>query len=220
MHEQIALRTYSISRSFSSVIQQPLLIKNYLLVNQTAATNAELPGVAYVSVLNKRGIVIAGILGKSTLFDADFRENIKKRGFPKEISTRNRIPTGLKTNTLDFIVGGQKIHDVAVMIGDTGGEAHVGVFTADVEKAVQKILIPLVALLITIVLLGSFCFYMVARTISNPIKSLTLAAEKISLGETDHEIEVKGGGEIGELANSLERMRLSIRIAINRLQRQ
>ncbi|MCP4719340.1 MAG: HAMP domain-containing protein [Desulfobacteraceae bacterium] len=217
MHEQIDLRTYSISQSFSGAIQQPLLIKNYLLVNQMAASNAKLPGVAYVSVLNKRGIVIAGILSDNKLFDAEFRERVKGKGFPKEISSRNRIPIGLKKNTLDFTVGGQKIHDVAVMIGDTGGEAHVGVFTADVEKAVQKSLIPLLALLVAIVLIGSFCFYMVARTISTPIKALTLAAEKISSGEINHPIKVKGGGEIGELANSLERMRFSINTAMDRL---
>jgi predicted Zn finger-like uncharacterized protein len=219
MHDQINLRTYSISQSFSAAIQQPLLIKNYLLVNKTAETNAGLPGVAYVSVLNKRGIVIAGILGDETRFAGDFIEKIKESGFPKEISTQNRIPSGEKESAKDFLVGGQKIHDVAVMIGETGGEAHVGLFTADVEEAVRKSLIPLLVLLVSIALIGSLSFFLVARTISGPIRSLTRAAEKISLGEIDRPIDVKGGGEIGELAASLERMRFSIKAAMNRLRR-
>lgn len=219
MHDQINLRTYSISQSFSAAISQPLLIKNYLLVNKSAETNAKLPGVAYVSVLNKRGIVIAGILGDRERFASDFIEKVKESGFPKEISTQNRIPSGAKESALDFSVGGQKIHDVAVMIGNTGGEAHVGLFTEDVEKAVQKSLMPLLILLVAIAFLGGLSFFLVARTISTPIRLLTQAAEKISLGEIDLPIEVKGGGEIGELAASLERMRFSIKAAMNRLRR-
>jgi HAMP domain-containing protein len=126
----------------------------------------------------------------------------------------------LKQNTADFSLGGQKIHPVSVRIGDTGGEAQIGVFTEDVEKAVQKSFIPLLALLVAIVTIGSLCFYLVARTISAPIKALTKAAEKISIGEIDHPIAVKGGGEIGELVNSLERMRFSISTAMSRLERR
>ena len=189
MYDQINLRTYSISQSFSAAIQQPLLIKNYLLVNKSAETNAKLPGVAYVSVLNKRGIVIAGILGDRSRFMEDFIEKVKESGFPKEISTQNRIPSGEKESAKDFIGGGQKIHDVAVMIGDTGGEAHVGLFTEDVEKAVQESLMPLLVLLVAIAFLGGLSFFLVARTISTPIRSLTRAAEKISLGEIDLPIE-------------------------------
>ncbi|ACN14022.1 putative two domain sensory box histidine kinase (PAS/PAC domain/GGDEF domain protein) [Desulforapulum autotrophicum HRM2] len=217
VYEQINLRTYSISQSFSGAIQQPLLIKNYLLVNQTAASTVSLPGVAYVSVLNKRGIVIAGVLSDNELFDAKFRERVQGKGFPVEISSRNRIPIGLKKSTLDFSVGGQKIHDVAVMIGDTGGEAHIGMFTTDTQKAVKQYLIPFFAFFIAIVLIGSFCFYLVARTISTPIKALTQVAEKISRREMDLPIEINSGGEIGELAKSLERMRFSIKTAMDEL---
>jgi predicted Zn finger-like uncharacterized protein len=220
MHDQIDLRTYSISRSFSAAIQQPFLVKDYLLVNKTAETNAGLPGIAYISVLDKNGIVIAGILGDSKRFSADFVKKSKESGFPKEISTQNRIPGGEKKSVLDFSVGGQKIHDVAVKIGDTEGETHVGLFTEDVEKAVRKSLIPLLLILTVIGFLGYLSFLLVARTISTPIRLLTQAAEKISLGEIDLPIEVRGGGEIGELAASLERMRFSIKTAINRLRRK
>jgi predicted Zn finger-like uncharacterized protein len=217
MHDQINLRTYSISQSFSAAIRQPLLIKNYLLVNKIAETNAKLPGVAYVYVLNKRRIVIAGILGDIKRFAPGFIETVKKSGFPKKISTGNRIPSGKNESAVDFSAGGQMIHDVAVMIGGTGGEAHVGLFTEDVEKAVRESLIPLLVLLAVIAIMGCLSFLLVARTISTPIKSLTKSAEKISLGEFDLPIEVRGGGEIGELGASLERMRFSIQAALNRL---
>jgi HAMP domain-containing protein len=219
MHEQVDLRTHSISSSFSTAIQQPLLIKNYLLVNQMAGTNAKLPGVAYVSVLNKKGVVVAGIFGESERFSPGFRQTVKEKGFPKEIVSKNQIPSGSKESAMDVSVDGRKIHDVAVLIGETGGEAHVGLFTEDVEKAVRKSLIPLIAMLVAIACLGSVSFFFVARTISTPIRSLTAAAEKISLGDIDLPIDVQGRGEIGELAASLERMRFSIKAAMNRMRR-
>ena len=219
MHDQIDLRTYSISRSFSAAIQQPFLVKDFLLVNKTAEINAGLPGVAYISVIDKKGIVIAGILGDSKRFSTDFVKKVKENGFPKEFS-QNKISEGEKKSAFDFLLDGRKIHDVAVKIGDTEGEAHVGLFTEDAEKAVRKSLIPLILILTVIGFLGYLSFLVVARTISTPIKLLTQAAEKISLGEIDLPIEVKGGGEIGELAASLERMRFSIKTAINRLRRK
>ncbi len=219
MNDQINLRTFSISRSFSASIQQPYLINDFLLINKAAETNAGLPGVAYVSVINGKGQVVAGIFGDLKRFSADFVQKVEKNGFPKEISTRNKIPGKMQKSALDLSVGGQKIHDVAVKIGDTGGETHVGIFTEDVEKAILKSLIPLLLILGVIAILGFLSFLLVARTIASPIKALTLAAEKISLGEINLPIEIKGGGEIAELAASLERMRFSIKTAINRLRR-
>lgn len=220
MDEQVSLRTFSIAQAFAGTIRQPLLVRNYLLVNQTAENNAKLPYVAYISVLNKRGIVIAGIFGDKSRFTPQFSAQIEKTGFPKEISSKNRMPADAEKSILDFTVGGQKIHDVAVAVGDTGAQAHVGVFTTDVKKQVHKSLFPLLGFLLAMILVGSLCFYLVARSISRPIRELTLAAEKISTGEINHPIQIKSGGEIGELSDSLERMRFSINSAMERLMQQ
>ncbi len=217
MNEQIRLRTVSVAKAFSGAVEQPLLVKNYLQVNQMAMTNAALPHVAYVSVLNKRGIVVAGIFGDKNRFDAKFKAVIEKEGFPRSMAARNRIPAGTAQNEEVFVLGGQKVFDVAVPIKNTGGEAHVGIFTQDAEQAVEKQLIPLLEVLALMVLCGCLAFIWVGRSISRPIKDLTSAAEKISMGEMDHPIAVKSGGEIGELARSLERMRFSINSAMDRL---
>jgi predicted Zn finger-like uncharacterized protein len=220
---QIDLRTYSISRSFSAAVQEPLLTKNYLVVNKLAEINAGLPGVAYVSVLNDKGIIIAGIFGNKKRFDPNFIKKINESGFPREISNQNRIPMDKNESALDYLIGGKKIHDVAIKIGNTGGEAHVGLFIEDTENEVstaQKSLTPFLLSLAAITALGCLSFFLVARSISMPIKSLTQAAEKISLGEIDIPVNVKGSGEIRELATSLERMRFSVNTALNRLHRK
>jgi HAMP domain-containing protein len=194
-----------------------------LIVNKIAEINAELPGVAYVSVLNDKGTIIAGIFGDKKRFDSNFIKKVDESGFPREISTQNRIPVDKNESALDYLIGGKKIHDVAVKIGATGGEAHVGLFIEDTENeesTARKSLTPFLLSLASISALGCLCFFLVARSISIPIQSLTQAAEKMSLGEIDLPIKVKGSGEIRELATSLERMRFSVNTALNRLQRK
>ena len=215
MYNQINLRTFSISTSFSAAIQQPLLVKNYLLVNKIAEANARLPGVAYVAVINKKGIVVAGIIGDQARFTPYFVQKVEKYGFPQEIATLSRISAGNSERAIDLSMGGQTIHDVAVSVGDTGGESHVGLFVEDVEREVRESLTPLLVLLAAMALIGGISFFLVAKTISTPIKTLTQAAERISLGEIDFPIKVKTKGEIGELAASLDRLRSSIKVAIS-----
>jgi HAMP domain-containing protein len=179
-----------------------------------------LPGVAYVAVLNKKGIIVSGIFGDVQRFSPEFSTKVKESGFPKEVVAYNPISPGSKESAKDFVLGGKKIHDVAQTIEAVGGVVHVGLFAEDVEIAVKRSPKPLLIILSALVILGSLFFILLARTISTPIKILTEAAHRISLGELDLRIDTSKGGELGELANSLDRMRFSIKSAMDRLRRR
>lgn len=62
----------------------------------------------------------------------------------------------------------------------------------------------LVILLDLIVLLGVIFYY--SRSVVRPIRYLSEGADKISMGELDTPIEIKAKGEVGVLAESIERM--------------
>jgi len=76
----------------------------------------------------------------------------------------------------------------------------------------------LVILGVVIVLLVRIYFY--ARSVIHPIRYLSEVADRISMGELDTEIRVKGKGEVGVLAESIERMQTSVKAAIERLQKR
>ena len=59
-----------------------------------------------------------------------------------------------------------------------------------------------------------------SRAIVNPIRRLTDAANRISVGELGVEIENKSKDEIGDLADAITRMQDSIRLSIERLRRR
>ena len=73
-------------------------------------------------------------------------------------------------------------------------------------------LIILVVIVVVIVFIG--------RSLIHPIHRLSEVADRISTGDLDTPIDVKGVGEVGALAESFERMQTSIRAAIKRMQQR
>lgn len=62
--------------------------------------------------------------------------------------------------------------------------------------------------------------YFYSRSVIEPIRYLSEVADRISMGDLDTPIHVKAKGEVGLLAESIERMQMSVKAAIERLQRR
>ena len=75
-------------------------------------------------------------------------------------------------------------------------------------------------LLACTVLVVSIIAWLSARAIVTPVRKLTDAAERMSLGELNVKIDVKSRDEIGLLAQAIGRMQTSLRLAMNRLRRK
>jgi methyl-accepting chemotaxis protein len=67
--------------------------------------------------------------------------------------------------------------------------------------------------LVMLIIIGT----VLGRVIVRPLKRLAANAERISQGDLNQEIEIHSGDEIGYLASTLNRMQLSLRVAISRL---
>lgn len=89
-------------------------------------------------------------------------------------------------------------------------------FTAIVRRVQLTVgIVSLVALALAIA--GAV---LAAQRLTRPIEELTEAANRISLGELDVPIAVSTGDEIGTLGESLDRMRISLKQAIERLRKR
>ncbi len=221
INHQVNLRTQAVTQSFAGVIKKPLLLRNYLAVNKEAQRTSKLPGVAYASVVNKKGIVIAGFFSDLQRFDSTFVSKVKKSGFPRNILSQNKLTDKTKAQHAVFTVGGQRIHDEVVALTGVGGEVHVGVYISDIDDAVKKALVsPLTLGLIgSLIIIGFLIFILLTRSITVPMKELTEIANRISLGEMDLHVASKGPREMRELAKAFERMRFSIKSAMDRLRK-
>jgi HAMP domain-containing protein len=76
-----------------------------------------------------------------------------------------------------------------------------------------------VIILATLLVLLAVIF-LYSRSVIRPIVHLADVADRISMGDLNAKIEVKAKGEVGVLAESIERMQTSVKAAIERLQKR
>lgn len=201
---QINARANSVARACAIALDRPLGQGDNDQINKITKDMSALPGVAYIAVSGGGINLTAGELSEAA----------------KDTLSRNSLK-GAGHNLGDLEISGQKIHDAAARISSSGTEVHVGLYLQQgAMKQDVLSLAPLLVILATLLILGALSFMQLANSISKPIKELAAAAQRISLGELDLSIQIKGGGEIQELASSLERMRFSIKSAIERLRRR
>jgi HAMP domain-containing protein len=62
--------------------------------------------------------------------------------------------------------------------------------------------------------------YFYSRSVIRPIRYLSEVADRISMGDLDTPIRIKAKGEVGLLAESIERMQTSVKAALERLQKR
>jgi methyl-accepting chemotaxis protein len=62
--------------------------------------------------------------------------------------------------------------------------------------------------------------WLAGRALVQPIKGLTEAADRISVGDLDVEIEITSRDEIAALGEAISRMQDSIRLSLQRLRRR
>ncbi len=68
-------------------------------------------------------------------------------------------------------------------------------------------------------ILGVVLAWWLVRSVTRPVRRLVEVTDNISMGELDVPIEVSSRDEIGELQESIERMRVSLKTALERLKK-
>jgi HAMP domain-containing protein len=79
---------------------------------------------------------------------------------------------------------------------------------------IMTIIIAIVLIILLVVI------YLYSYSVVRPIRHLSEVADKISMGDMNATVDIKAKGEIGLLAESIERMQTSVKAAIERLQKR
>ena len=216
---ELELRSLAVATSLRQTVSKPLQRKDYVVVRQETERAAKLPGIAYAVVFDEKGAVVAGVFNSMSSFDSQFIRQVNDKGFPVEVLALNGLKAGAKEGSVRISMGGQPVHDRVLALAATDGEVHVGIFAAEAESAVWSALLsPLFFVPLAIALLFIFLLtVLVNGLIARPARSLTGTANRISLGELDLAIAAEGSRELRDLSMALERMRHSVRIAVERL---
>jgi len=74
--------------------------------------------------------------------------------------------------------------------------------------------------LVAVIIIIGLCIVIYGYRLTRSIQYLTEAADRISVGDLEAEIEIKSKDEIGNLADAISRMQDSLRLSIERLRRR
>lgn len=99
-------------------------------------------------------------------------------------------------------------------------QARVQQTQASLRASVNRMVAVAATVGVIALIAGATAAYAISRGISRATSQLTLAADSISRGDLDIPIELKTGDEMETLAESIERMRISLKAAIERMRRR
>jgi HAMP domain-containing protein len=219
LQHQLELRSLALTEALQKTIIRPLSKKNYLVVNRKVKRASKLPGVAYTAVSNDKGIVIAGFFNNLNKFDNRFAQRIKEEGFQLDILIKNAIKPGEKWSGAKVRIGGVPVYNQITRLPGTNDELHLGLYIDELDKHFFNALFsPFTLVLLALFFLAIYIiFALLDKLVTEPMRTLTNIANRISLGELDLAIMATGPREIRELGAALERMRHSIKVAMERL---
>ncbi len=207
LRRNLEARGYSIARSIGAVATPSLLAYNYAALQVASEGASEDPGVVYVMIHDKEGIV-AGIAGRLFPPDADAPlENAptEPSGAVVTASLQEIAETALELRVPVFVEG----------VDEPWGTVRVGLSYAPVLADLRRLTLVLVALGLLMAVGSAAGVRWMARGMTAPLRQLVKGTEAVSSGDMSHRIRESGPRELAELARAfnvmVERVRDKVR---------
>jgi HAMP domain-containing protein len=111
-------------------------------------------------------------------------------------------------------------YDIIVPVEEGSlGYIRIGMKRSYITEKVRQASNYIIASVLVITILGIYIVYFLANRIINPILQLAHRANEISTGNLEDQIAIKTNDEINFMAEAVERLRESLKIALKRLDR-
>lgn len=150
----------------------------------------------------------------------DLSDNRTKRIFNDPVgikAAKNMVPGFFQEYQRDT---GEKIWDISspIMVkGKHWGAFRVGLSLKKIEYEKRQVIISTVLTMSSILLVSLLAVFFSVKMILSPLKGLTEAASKLAEGNIEKKVELKSEDELGKLADVLERLRFSLKAAMERI---
>lgn len=175
------------------------------------AMYSDLPSEAAAAVLNDTKTII------SSNFPSDSGKSAVGQQIKRELLIDRPLAGTDSVHEIDYKSAFMPLKDPD---GKNVGYVGVAIKESWFSAVINRVLLIIVAIFVVVLGLAIFAAFYFSQRLTQPIILLTEASNRISLGELDEAIAVGGSDEIGQLAESLERMRISLKSAIERLRRR
>jgi methyl-accepting chemotaxis protein len=155
--------------------------------------------------------------------EKDLTLNRSKRIFADPVgiaAAKNTAPGFLQVYKRDT---GETMWDVSAPIfvkGKHWGGFRIGYSLEKIKAAKFQLTVTIITIMAAILVISFSMVFMAVNRSLRPIKTLTEISSRLADGDINQKIEVKTQDEIGRLADVLERLRFSLKTAMERLSRK
>jgi HAMP domain-containing protein len=201
LQKQVDLRSSALATNLADAAAGFVSRKSTLELDALVAKYGRLDGVAYAFIQDPKGDVLASSI-------QPFPVELKDAGGPAASSRVTRVRGKSVYETRSPLLDGQL------------GVVRVGLWAETVQSDVSSTLWPIIGLIAACLALSVALSIMLASKMVRPILDLKAIADDISRGRLDTKVLIQSNDEVGELGRSLERMRASLKAAMNRLNRE
>ncbi len=185
-------------------------------------------GLHFIAVTDRNGEFLPASWFASSAFmtSADVRDNIQAqatKAVNAEKYTPSFVPLNLGAETVGAESNASQLEVVAQPLYHAGqpvGAVVVGVTSRAVQSNIWRILGSVALFSLIPLALASLLAILGTRPITRRVAYLTQRANDISRGNLSQSVELRGRDELSELAEALERLRVSMQSALARLRRR
>lgn len=196
LYENLKQNTYSMARSLSEVLTNPLIVDDIFSVHQILRNKIETsPDVRYLIIQDERGRVVAHTFGATVPEDL---LQVSSNGY-RTSSSQEKLQIFKTSSALIFDV------TMPIQYGKAG-ILRVGVSDEKIQEVMSSITRAFLWALGTCIVLGQALAILLTHILTRPINHLVMASNYIRKGEFETRAKVFSADEIGKLAVAFNQM--------------
>ncbi len=145
---------------------------------------------------------------------------ISQQNFDDRLEAYTTLAGTTDITELDIRIGLMNPYLESLAVLESAARDRMVEALGEIQRAQSSLLLLMIGFTVIAALIGAGLAVWITRSVTIPVGQLVELADRISMGELDMVMEVRSRDEIGKLADSMERMRISLKAAMERLKKQ
>ena len=180
------------------------------------AARSQVGKTGYSYVLDHRSVVISETGSKINPY---LLQDLRGRSFVRELS-KLALASGIQSPIVYRGLRGEEVMGTGAIVRRVQWMVVVELPTAEAYAPVRKLIYVMGAVTLASALVAVGFGVAFARSITNPLKSLTSAATKMSSGMFETRVNIAASNELGKLANAFNSMASQLQVSFTQLEHQ
>ncbi|HND78317.1 cell wall metabolism sensor histidine kinase WalK [bacterium] len=208
LQSELTERGKAIVTTLSKQVERPLVGDDEVDIQNLVDIASGFTAVSYVYISDKENKVVA--------------QKFKVGSYNQRTMVEAAVIDGGGDYKIDLTqVENTETYEISTPIGaGTLGNAHVGMSGKFIDDTIRATALLVGGVLALAVVFGMIVALYLSNALTKQLLYLTESAEQISKGDLESIVRVEATDEIGDLADAIERLRESLKAAIERLRKK